>query len=76
MLNRFWLPGLLAIVLRLWNAIGYNNGKYTYFLCKRYKIAEAAWKTLPSLILAKARGGGYTEANLRENGTGEDPKRN
>ena len=57
MLNRFRLPPLSGNVRRLQSGIGYNNGKSHIFLCKKYNFRAASQETLPSLILAKSRGG-------------------
>ena len=65
MLNRFRFPHIFRFVRRLRNAIGYNNGKLAIFLCSTHKNRGGARETLPSLILVKGRGSGYTKANLR-----------
>ena len=56
--------------------IGYNNGKSHIFLCKKYNFKAARQETLPSLILAKSRGGGYTKAILRGARNRREPTNN
>ena len=76
MLNRFRLPPLSGNVRRLQSGIGYNNGKSYIFLCKKYNFKAARQETLPSLILAKSRGGGYTKAILRGARNRREPTNN
>lgn len=65
MLNTFYFLPFSEDARRLRNGFSYNNGKLAIFLSNVHKFQPSIPETLPSLILAKPPGKGYTDVNLR-----------